>query len=149
MLCEMHSVSSRIWTRVAVSNSYDDTLHHRHLLSLLCLYIYLIWFISIYLSIYLSSLLAISLSHFIHLSHSVHLSYSLFLSLSLFISLYLILFISIYLSIYLSLFIMFYPTFYMKTIETGYICCFAVVFRNRIFLLRLFLNSFYLATHEH
>ena len=24
MLCEMQSVSSRIWTRVAVSNSYDD-----------------------------------------------------------------------------------------------------------------------------
>ena len=24
VLCEMQSVSSRIWTRVAVSNSYDD-----------------------------------------------------------------------------------------------------------------------------
>ena len=24
VLCEMHSVLSRIWTRVAVSNSYDD-----------------------------------------------------------------------------------------------------------------------------
>ena len=27
MLCEMQSVSSRIWTRVAVSNSYDDNHH--------------------------------------------------------------------------------------------------------------------------
>ena len=32
VLCEMQSVSSRIWTRVAVSISYDDTrpLHHGH-----------------------------------------------------------------------------------------------------------------------
>ena len=34
VLCEMQSVSSRIWTRVAVSISYDDNhLHHGHLLT--------------------------------------------------------------------------------------------------------------------
>ena len=36
VLCEMQSVSSRIWTRIVVSNSYDDnhyttgTLHKKH-----------------------------------------------------------------------------------------------------------------------
>ena len=30
VLCEMQSVSSRIWTRVAVSISYDDNHGHFH-----------------------------------------------------------------------------------------------------------------------
>ena len=35
VLCEMQSVSSRIWTRVAVSISYDDNHYHGHLSFLL------------------------------------------------------------------------------------------------------------------
>ena len=41
MLCEMQSVSSRIWTRVAVSISYDDKpLHHGHLPTEECFMLY-------------------------------------------------------------------------------------------------------------
>ena len=51
VLCEMPSVSSRIWTRVVVSISYDDN-HYTTGTS----YIYFSLSLSLYLSIYLSNI---------------------------------------------------------------------------------------------
>ena len=42
VLCEMQSVSSRIWTRVAVSISYDDNHYTTGTSLLMCLYAHLI-----------------------------------------------------------------------------------------------------------
>ena len=95
VLCEIPSVSSRIWTRVAVSLSYDDN-HNSTCTSLslsLSLYIYMYIYNSVF--IYLSQFLSFFLSYlFVYLPISVYFYLSLTKST-------LILIISIYLSIYL------------------------------------------------
>ena len=95
----MHSVWSRIWTRVAVSNSYDDN-HYTTITPLLYVYISTSIYLSIYLSVpvnfFLSFFLSFFFSMFISPKTSVRIYCSVYLtrSASGFISTVCIVFVS-------------------------------------------------------
>ena len=87
VLCEMQSVSSRIWTRVAVSISYDDNYYTTVTSwSSLSVTLYLCLYLSVYQSLSLS--LSLSLSVSLPLSVCLPVCQSACLSVYLCLSLY-------------------------------------------------------------
>ena len=74
-------------------------------LSIIYLYVFMSWCLSIYLSVCLSVYLSICLSVYLSVCLSIYLSLSLSIYLYIYISIYIYIYISIYLYIYISIYL--------------------------------------------
>ena len=87
-VCKMHSISSRIWTRVGVSISYHDNLYTTGTFIFIYECIDLSIPINSYASVYLSLCLSIPVDSYLSIYLSIYLSVSVSLSLSIYIYIY-------------------------------------------------------------
>ena len=122
VLCEIQPVSSKIWTRVAVSISYDD--NHYTTGTSLYIYIYIYICVCIYISRSASINLRLFISIYLHIYLSIYLSTHVHWYVCMYVCMYVCIYLSIYLSIYLPLFLPIYLSIYVCNVSVFWLSMF-------------------------